>query len=193
MKKKIVRLTENQLNRIVKRVINEDEMGDQDKYEYELGRLMYKSINLLKREHGIPIDYLEELNEYELIDLLEERKETELASKIQYYLDKLYSDPNETYEDNYVNKIVKELKPPYFINLMNIPIGMGQWEKILSQVFNQKVKVKVKIPNYDGGGIYDENGNRIYYETFKGTWSKHKYNENGNLMSIELSDKNKIK
>ena len=127
MKKKVVRLTETDLRRIVKRVIKEneddykdrsmydpyygddeeydeevdygeDELEDKDMSAYELDGLIFEAMELLESEYGISSDYLEELNEFELIDLLEEHNETELAGDIQYYVEKLYADPDEPYD-----------------------------------------------------------------------------------------------
>ena len=111
--KKIVRLTESDLRRVIKRVIkeNEDDYKDRSMYDpyysddldkdmsaYELEQLMYEAMELMESEYGISSDYLEGLNEFELIDLLEEHNETELAGDIQQYVDKFYANPDEPYD-----------------------------------------------------------------------------------------------
>ena len=111
--KKIVRLTETDLRRVIKRVIkeNEDDYKDRSMYDpyysddldkdmsaYELEQLMYEAMELMESEYGISSDYLEGLNEFELIDLLEEHNETELAGDIQQYVDKFYANPDEPYD-----------------------------------------------------------------------------------------------
>jgi len=120
MKKRIIKLSETDLQKIIKRVIKEnddyndrgmyetyysdDEEYDEDEVEdeynaaSELNYLMEIAMDILVSEYGVSIDDLVRLTEYDIIDLLEDNNETELARDIQYYVDKFYVNPNEPYD-----------------------------------------------------------------------------------------------
>ena len=102
----------------------------------------------------------------------------------------------------YINYIVNDIQPPYFINMVNV-YGLTEKEYgiVLSKVFNQTVIVKdekvldlngnkIYYENSDGGWFkqeYDTNGNLIYFENSKGNWIKYEYDTNGNKIYVEDS------
>jgi len=85
----------------------------------------------------------------------------------------------------YISYIVKDIELPYF-KCMRDHYGLKQeeYELVLSKVFNQPVTIKVNSVNH----VYDQNGNKIYYETSNGYWSKMEYDTNNNRIYCEDSN-----
>ena len=87
---------------------------------------------------------------------------------------------NKKYE-KYINYIVNDIKPPYFINMKdNYGLSEKEYELVLDKVFNQPVSIV-------GNRVYDSNGNVIYSETSDGDWTKYEYDENNNRIYSENS------
>ena len=85
---RIVRLTENDLSRIVKRVISE--MDDDNDYDFEnksLKELIKIAEDFLLNELGFSPDAIDEIDEWYIIDVLRDHHYDELASEIE---EKLY-------------------------------------------------------------------------------------------------------
>ncbi len=109
---------------------------------------------------------------------------------------------NKKYQ-RYINYIVKDIKPPYFISMRD-HYGLKQDEcvLVLSKVYNESVTIKSnrvydsngnRIYHEDSNGFwvkreYDTNGNKIYYENNNGSWAKREYDTNGNLIYWETSN-----
>ena len=88
-------------------------------------------------------------------------------------------------EEKYVNGLSNIINVPYFYNLKVTDTPEHLWDRILTKVFNQEVRV-----NYDGiyDGIYDSNNNKIYYEDSDGDWDRYEYDLNNNLIYLESSN-----
>jgi hypothetical protein len=85
---RIIRLTEQDLGRIVRRVISE--MDDDDDSDYEnksLKELIKIAEDFLLNELGFSPDAIDEIDEWYLIDVLRDHHYDELASEIE---EKLY-------------------------------------------------------------------------------------------------------
>ena len=88
---------------------------------------------------------------------------------------------NKKYE-RYINYIVNDIKPPYFINMRDsYGLSEKEYPLVLSKVFNQPVTIKDTL-------VYDTDGKVIYSESFDGFWVKREYNTNGNEIYRENSD-----
>ena len=109
---------------------------------------------------------------------------------------------NKKYE-RYINYIVNELEPPYFINMRdNYGLSEKEYKLVLSKLYDQPVTIKgnyvyntnsklIYLENHNGyweKREYDSNGKLIYYEDSNGNWIKREYNTNGNLIYSETSD-----
>ena len=93
---------------------------------------------------------------------------------------------NKKYE-RYINYIVNELEPPYFINMREMyGLKQDEYELVLSKVYDQPVTIK-------GNWVYDSNGNQLYSENSNGTWYKKEYDNQGNNIYLENSNGNWIK
>ena len=88
---------------------------------------------------------------------------------------------NKKYE-RYINYILNDIEAPYF-NKMRDHYGLkdNEYKLILSKLFNQPVTIK-------GNYVYDNNGNKIYYEDSTGYWFKYEYDANGNNIYQENTD-----
>jgi len=75
-------------------------------------------------------------------------------------------------KDNFIDKIIKELTPPYIIDLKEMNIPIEYWEDIFSKIFNQKVYLK-----WDSGlnklSVRNGTGDKIYYENSQGLSKKY--------------------
>jgi hypothetical protein len=86
--RRIVRLTENDLDSIVRRVISE--MDDDNDYDFEnksLKELIKIAEDFLLNELGFSPDAIDEIDEWYIIDVLRDHHYDELASEIE---EKLY-------------------------------------------------------------------------------------------------------
>ena len=84
--------------------------------------------------------------------------------------------------NRYIDYIVNELEPPYFINMRDqYGLRPDEYEMVLSKIFNQPVIIK-------GDMVYNQLGDMIYYENSNGYWIKYEYDNQGNLIYYENSD-----
>ena len=87
---------------------------------------------------------------------------------------------NKRYE-RYIDYIVSDLQPPYFENMVdNYGLSPNEYPLVLSKLFNQPVTIK-------GDYVYNEQGNKIYWEDSNGSWRKIDYDDDGNLIYYENS------
>jgi hypothetical protein len=96
-------------------------------------------------------------------------------------IDKRNINENVDPEEKYVNGIVKFINVPYFYNLRVTDTPEHLWDRILSKVFNQEVRV-------DDNYIFDSNNNLIYLEYSNGDWEKREYDSNNNIIYLENSN-----
>ena len=119
--KKIIRLTESDLARIVKRTINEmedeedygtmrgrffddedegdEEWGETDRGEEDLQDLLEEARDILENELGMSIDAINEMDEWYIVDVLHEHMYDELAYEIEHLLEKEgFADEDEPYD-----------------------------------------------------------------------------------------------
>jgi hypothetical protein len=119
--KKIIRLTESDLTRIVRRTINEmedeedygtmrgrffddedegdEEWGETDGGEEELQDLIEEARDILENELGMSIDAINEMDEWYIVDILHEHMYDELANEIEHLLEKEgFADEDEPYD-----------------------------------------------------------------------------------------------
>ena len=94
----------------------------------------------------------------------------------------------------YIDKIIKFMKNDYPIikNLKDYgfydQLSNYEMDYVFSGVFEEPVKVEGYGYESNGLGIFNENGNKIYYEHSDGDWVKVEYDENGNIIYSENSD-----
>jgi hypothetical protein len=85
----------------------------------------------------------------------------------------------------YLDKIIKLIKNDYplFKNLKDYgfydQLSEEELKYVLSNVFEKPVNVLINVHYY----VYDENNNRIYYETSRGKWERKEYDKNGRKIS----------
>jgi hypothetical protein len=120
--KRIIRLTESDLTRIIKKTINEmededfmrgadrnwdddfgyeedEEWGETDRGEEELQDLIEEARDILENELGMSIDAINEMDEYYIVDVLHDYNYDELAYDIEYLLEKEgFADEDEPYD-----------------------------------------------------------------------------------------------
>ena len=113
--KKIIRLTESDLTRIVRRVIKEnddykdrsmydpyygdEEWGETDRGEEDLQDLLEEARDILENELGMSIDAINEMDEWYIVDVLHEHMYDELAYEIEHLLEKEgFADEDEPYD-----------------------------------------------------------------------------------------------
>ena len=77
--------------------------------------------------------------------------------------------------------ITNHIEMPYFKSMREYGLSSDKYELVLSKVYNQPVSII-------GNGVYDNDGNQIYYEGSYGYWWKREYDTNGNLIYSEYSD-----
>ena len=163
--KKIVRLTEADLTRIVRRVLKES--VDDEKLNKILDKIT---------EYG-----MESLTKQELLYL--DISSTNVGGKESL-----------TNKNNLIDKIIKSLKKPYFKDLIKTKVPKEYWEDIFSKIFNQKVTVDVWYDKGGALGrlikdvyyVKDKNGQDIYVENPENnTWKIWVFDENKNTMYSE--------
>ena len=122
-------------------------------------------------------------------------------------IDKRNNSINESYDSNFIDRVIDVIELPYFKSLDNMGIDdQDLIQDIFNTIFNDDVEIEYDYDGYnvyysndnqiyseDSGGFwskreYDENGNRIYYEDSRGYWIKSEYDENGNTIYFEDSD-----
>ena len=87
---------------------------------------------------------------------------------------------NKKYE-RYINYIVNDIEAPYFTNMKdNYGLKDNEYELVLSKLYDQPVTIEFN-------GVYDTNGNQIYYEDSNGNWAKWEYDTNGDKIYSEDS------
>lgn len=88
--KKIIKLTESDLARIVRRVISEqdEDWGKTDRGEEELQDLIEEARDILENDLGMSIDAINEMDEWYIVDVLHEHMYDELAYEIEHLLEK---------------------------------------------------------------------------------------------------------
>ena len=87
---------------------------------------------------------------------------------------------NKKYE-RYINYIVNDIKPPYFKNMgKNYGLSEKEYELVLSKVYGQPITI-------NDNNVYDQYGNRIYFEDSDGNWIKRGYDQYGNRIYYETS------
>ena len=88
--KRIIRLTESDLTRIVKRVISEqdEEWGQTDRGDEKLQDLIEEARDILENDLGMSIDAINEMDEWYILDVLHEHMYDELAYEIEHLLEK---------------------------------------------------------------------------------------------------------
>jgi hypothetical protein len=134
--KRIIRLTESDLTRIIKKTINEmededfmrgadrnwdddfgyeedEEWGETDRGEEELQDLIEEARDILENELGMSIDAINEMDEYYIVDVLHDYNYDELAYDIEYLLEKEgFVDEDEPY-DSIGGHSVNDLKKAF--------------------------------------------------------------------------------
>jgi hypothetical protein len=120
--KRIIRLTESDLTRIIKKTINEmededfmrgadrnwdddfgyeedEEWGETDRGEEELQDLIEEARDILENELGMSIDAINEMDEFYIAEILHENGYDELAYDIEHILDQEgFDDEDEPYD-----------------------------------------------------------------------------------------------
>lgn len=119
-------------------------------------------------------------------------------------------------DDNYSQKVVSVMKPPYIEDLRMFKIPTDKWLDVFSLLFNkdknsleidrninsESTIISINIPTnppklplyveWDSGPWtlrdYDEMGNMIYYEESDGYWEKYEYNDKSMAIYYENSD-----
>ena len=77
-----------------------------------------------------------------------------------------------------LDKITDHVHLPYFESMEGLTI----YEKDDQEYIMRKLLGNIYIEIYDEYVIYDDNGNRIYYEHSDGWWVRYEYDDNGNLI-----------
>jgi len=119
-------------------------------------------------------------------------------------------------DDNYSQKVVSVMKPPYIEDLRMFKIPTDKWLDVFSLLFNKDKNsleinrninseatiISINIPTnppklplyveWDSDPWilrdYDEMGNMIYYEESDGYWEKYEYNDKSAITYYENSD-----
>ena len=88
-------------------------------------------------------------------------------------------------QEQFLNKIILLMKDDYpiFKNLKDYGFNLSQDELnyVLSGIFGEPIIEERQR-------IYNQNGNKIYFEFHNGNWGKREYDENGNQIYYERSD-----
>ena len=103
----------------------------------------------------------------------------------------------------FLDKISSIIEKPYFRNMYEKYNGgfwditdEGDQEYILKNIFGDDINIKegitLTLVDYRGYGrnrrVYDDKGNRIYWEDSDGKWWKYEYDDNHNLIYYENSN-----
>ena len=85
----------------------------------------------------------------------------------------------------YIEYIVNDLETPYFNNMKEMyGLKDDEYEMVLSKVFKQPVSI-VGRSDYHNRNVYDNIGNKIYFENTDGGWIKYEYDEQGREIYFE--------
>ena len=94
---------------------------------------------------------------------------------------------NKKYE-RYIDYIVNELEPPYFINMKEMyGLRPNEYELVLSKIFKQPVSISGRS-DYHNRNVYGKKGKYIYFENINGGWVKSEYDDQGNQIYSINSD-----
>ena len=80
----------------------------------------------------------------------------------------------------YIDYIVSDIELPYLKSLEPYGLKDNEYEMVLSKVYGQPVTI-------NGNNVYDQYGNRIYFEDSDGKWIKREYDINGKVIYYETS------
>ena len=87
--KKIIRLTESQLIKVIKKIIKEDEpVGMVDKGEERLKELIEEARDILESELNYDIEEINEMSERDIVDVLFDEGYHDIASEMEELLNK---------------------------------------------------------------------------------------------------------
>jgi hypothetical protein len=142
--KKIIRLTESDLTRIVKRVIKEnddykdrsmydpyysddEDWGETDKGEETLQDLIEEARDILENECGYDIEEINSMDERDIVEFLSDEGYEDLASEIEYLLDEEGFDTElgEGWDDNLTKRRYKDYHPAHFRNIPKDAVRPG--------------------------------------------------------------------
>ena len=189
--KRIIRLTESDLTRIIKKTINEmededfmrgadrnwdddfgyeedEEWGETDRGEEELQDLIEEARDILENELGMSIDAINEMDEYYIVDVLHDYNYDELAYDIEYLLEKeefSKIDPNEPY-DSIGGHSVNDLKKTFAkTKWRNEELGEG-WDDFIQKKrhpedYNPKNYRRLPKDMFKSGSEIDREGTII--------------------------------
>ena len=126
--KRIIRLTESDLTRIVKRVIKEqdEEWGQTDRGEERLQELIEEARDILENELGYSIEEINEMSELDMVDILSYEYD-HLAMEIEELLDEEGFDTElgEGWDDNLTKRRYKDHHPSHFRNIPKNAVKPG--------------------------------------------------------------------
>jgi YD repeat-containing protein len=88
--------------------------------------------------------------------------------------------------DNYYHNILRTIEPPYFQNLEIMGVDDDNWYELFEKLFDKDI-VFMNFPKNDTV-FFDFNGEEkiLYHEDSDGEWVKNEYDENGNLIYLEI-------
>jgi len=84
----------------------------------------------------------------------------------------------------YIEYIVNDIEKPYLKSLNMYGLKQEECEYVLSKVYEQPVTIKGNSIH----SIYDQYGNKIYFEYSDGSWYKKEFDSNGNIIYYENSN-----
>ena len=103
----------------------------------------------------------------------------------------------------YIEYIAKDIELPYLKSLEPYGLKQDEMDLVLSKIFNQTLRfdnegvLKIaddgSIITTRGNYVYNEQGNKLYYENSKGKWVKWEYDNQGNEIYFERSNGTWIK